>query len=76
MTTKATLYLDEKMYKTAKLRAVETNQSVSALMNEALQALLAEDQSDIASIQKRQARKETPMAYEAALKELQRDGII
>lgn len=76
MTTKATLYLDEKMYKTVKLRALETNQSVSALMNEALQALLAEDQSDIASIRERQKSKETPLTYETALKELQRDGVI
>ena len=76
MTTKTTLYLDSKMYKTLKLRAVETGQSASALMNEALQAQLAEDFDDIASMRKRIAKKEKPLTYEAALKELQKNGTI
>ena len=41
MTTKATLYLDSTMYKTLKMRAVETGQTISSLMNEALQAQLS-----------------------------------
>lgn len=76
MTTKATLYLDSKMYKTLKLRAVETGQSISSLMNEALQAQLAEDLADITSIRGRLAKKETPLSYEAALEELQKNGAI
>ncbi|HTE57926.1 MAG TPA: CopG family transcriptional regulator [Verrucomicrobiae bacterium] len=74
MNTKATLYLDSKLYKTLKLRAVETGQSISGLMNEALQAQLAEDLEDITTIRSRLAKKETPLSYEAALKELQRSG--
>lgn len=76
MTTKATLYLDSAMYKTMKLRAVETNQSVSGLINDALQAQLAEDLQDIGEIRKRQAHKEKPISYEQALKELQKSGVI
>ena len=76
MTTKATLYLDSGMYKTLKLRAVETGQSISALMNEALQAQLSEDFDDIKAIRSRLARKEQPLSYEAALQELQRNGTI
>jgi hypothetical protein len=74
MTTKATLYLDSTMYKTLKMRAVETGQTISSLMNEALQAQLAEDLEDIGTIRSRQAKKETPLSYEAALKELQNSG--
>jgi hypothetical protein len=74
MTTKATLYLDSKLYKTLKLRAVETGQSISGLMNEALQAQLAEDLEDITTIRSRLAKKEKPLTYEAALKELQKSG--
>jgi hypothetical protein len=76
MTTKATLYLDADMYKTFKLRAVETGQSVSALMNEALQAQLSEDLTDIKAIRSRLAKKGKPLSYEAALLELQRHGSI
>jgi hypothetical protein len=76
MTTKATLYLDATMYKTIKLRAVETGQSISSLINEALQAQLSEDLEDITSIRQRRAKKEQPLSYEAALKELQRNGTL
>lgn len=76
MTTKATLYLDSTMYMTVKLRAVETGQSISALINDALQAQLAEDLEDINTIRGRLAKKEQPLSYEQALKELKARGTI
>ncbi len=76
MTTKATLYLDSKMYKTLKLRAVETGQSISGLMNEALQAQLNEDLEDITTIRSRLVKKETPLSYENALEELKNSGVL
>ena len=76
MTTKATLYLDSQLYKTLKLRAVESGESISSLMNEALQAQLSEDLEDIEAIRLRLAKKEQPLSYEAALKELQKNGTI
>ena len=76
MTTKATLYLDTNMYKALKMRAVESGQSVSSLMNEALQAQLSEDLEDIQTIRSRLAKKETPLSYEVALAELKKNGSI
>lgn len=76
MTTKATLYLDSKMYKALKMRAVETGQSISGLMNDALQAQLAEDLDDITTIRSRLAKKEAPMSYESALQELRTSGVL
>lgn len=76
MTTKATLYLDSQLYKTLKLRAVETGESISSLMNEALQAQLSEDLEDIKAIRSRLAKNEQPLSYEVALKELQKNGSI
>ena len=76
MTTKATLYLDSTMYKTLKMRAVETGQTISGLMNEALQALLAEDLEDIDTIHSRLAKNETPLSYQEALKELRASGLL
>ena len=76
MTTKATIYLDSDMYKTFKLRAVEAGQSVSSLLNEAMRSQLDEDFDDINSIRSRLAKKEKPLSYETALKELKDAGII
>lgn len=64
------------MYKTLKMRAVETGQTISGLMNDALQAQLSEDLEDINSIRSRLANKEKPMTYEDALKELKKSGKI
>ena len=75
-TTKATLYLDEKMYKTFKLRAVETGYSVSSLMNDALQAQLAEDYADIKTVRARLKSKDKPLGYEEALEELRKNDVI
>ena len=58
------------------MRAVETGQSISGLMNDALQAQLAEDLDDITSIRSRLAKKETPLSYEAALQELKTSGVL
>jgi len=76
MTTKATLYLDSKKYKTFKLRAVETGQTISSLMNEAMDAQLAEDLEDITSIRSRLSKGEKPLSYENALQELKDDGLL
>jgi len=74
MTTKATLYLDSDKYKTLKLRAVETGQSISSLMNEAMAAQLAEDLEDITSIRSRLKKGDEPLNYESALQELKNAG--
>jgi plasmid stability protein len=74
MTTKATLYLDSDLYKAIKLRAVESGQSVSALMNDALKAQLSEDLDDINSIRYRLALNETPITFKDALEKLQANG--
>ena len=76
MTTKATLYLDTAMYRTLKIRAAETGQTISSIMNDALQAQLTEDLDDIATIETRLAQREIAVSYDAALKELQVRGII
>ena len=53
-----------------------TQQSVSSLINDALQAQLAEDLADIGVIRERLSGNEQPLAYEQALKELQKSGVI
>ena len=72
--SKATLYLNETVHKALRLKAAETRQSMSDLVNDALMASLSEDLEDIQEIKKR--RKEKTVGFEEFLGQLKRDGII
>lgn len=72
--SKATLYLDETVHKALRLKAAETRQSMSELVNDALIASLSEDLQDLQEIKKR--RKEKTVGFEEFLGQLKRDGII
>jgi hypothetical protein len=56
------------------MKAVETEHSISDIVNEALRYELAEDQEDLAAFSKR--AKESSISYEDLLKKLKADGKI
>jgi hypothetical protein len=72
--TKATLYLDTKIYKAVKVKAACTDRGISELVNESLTLYLKEDALDIEAYEKRQ--KEPARSLEAVLKDLRRDGLL
>lgn len=72
--SKATLYLNDSIHQALRLKAAETRQSMSDLVNDALSALLSEDLEDIADWKKR--RKEKTIGYEEFLQQLKKDGTI
>ena len=72
--SKATLYLDDDLHRALRLKAAETRESMSGLVNEALRVLLAEDLEDISDWQQR--RSERAVTYEEFLKQLAADGTI
>jgi hypothetical protein len=74
MTSKATLYLDEKLYKAYKIKAAETDQTVSALVTDAMRAQLDEDLEDIKALRSR--ANDPTESYEEFLEGLKRDGLI
>ncbi len=74
MNAKATLYLDQKLLKAAKIKAAHQDQSLSYLVNEALRFSLSEDAADNAATGKR--AKEPVRSLEAVLKDLKRDGLL
>lgn len=74
MTTKATLYLDDKIYKAYKIKAVQMNKTVSELVTEAMRCQLGEDLTDIMAVRER-ANDEVE-SYEEFLEGLKRDGLI
>lgn len=72
--SRATLYIEEPIHKALRLKAAETRQSMSDLVNEALKASLYEDLEDLRDIQKR--RREKTVGFEEFLGTLQSDGIL
>ncbi|MBI4540403.1 MAG: CopG family transcriptional regulator [Gemmatimonadetes bacterium] len=69
---RATVYFDPAVHRALRLKAAETDQSVSALVNAAVLQSLAEDAEDLAAFEAR--AKEPPLAFEAVLKDLRRRG--
>ena len=45
--TRATIYLNPELHKALRLKAVETSQSLSKLVNDAIKESLAEDADDL-----------------------------
>ena len=73
-TMRATVYLDLELHKALKLKAVETSQSLSKLVNDAIKESLSEDAEDIAAFEER--AKEPLISYETMIKRLKKDGRI
>jgi plasmid stability protein len=69
---RATVYLKSDLHKALKLKAAETDRSVSALVNDAVRLSLLEDAEDLAAFEER--AKEPNLAFEAVLKDLRRRG--
>jgi hypothetical protein len=72
--SKATLYLDDKIHKALRLKAAETRQSMSELVNEALEASLLEDLEDLEVWRER--RNDPRIGFEDFVKQLKKDGIL
>lgn len=74
VTKRATVYLDPDLHKALRLKAVETSQSVSELVNKAVREALAEDAEDIVAFEERAGEPLIP--YDVMVKRLKRDGRI
>ncbi len=74
LTKRSTVYFDPAIHKVLKLMSIETEQSISNIVNEAIRHELCEDQEDLAVFAKR--AKEHTISYEALLKKLKADGKI
>lgn len=71
---RSTIYFEPAIHRALRVKAAETNQSISALVNEAVRANLAEDQEDLATFDERAA--EPTMSYQALLDDLKAHGKI
>lgn len=71
---RATVYFDSSLHRALRLKAAETDKSVSELVNEAVKLSLAEDAEDLAAFQGR--LHETNLPFEQVLKDLKQRGKI
>lgn len=71
-TKRATVYFDAALHRALRLKAAETDQSMSELVNAAVRQTLAEDAEDLAAFAGR--AKEPNLAFETVLKDLRRRG--
>lgn len=69
---RATVYFDPTIHRALRLKAAETEQSVSDLVNAAVRTCLAEDADDLAVFRER--AKEPALAFEAVVRDLKRRG--
>ena len=69
---RATVYFDERIHRALRLKAAETDQSISDLVNRAVRHTLAEDAEDLAAFRDR--AKEPTLAFEDLVRDLKRRG--
>ena len=72
MSKRATIYFDETTHKALRLKAAETDRSMSDLVNDAVLRSLAEDADDLATFRERAA--EPSLAFEEFVLDLKRRG--
>ena len=71
---RSTFYMDPMLHKALQLKSIETSRSMSALVNEAVKELLAEDAEDLSAFNKR--ANEPLLSFEEMLKDLKKRGQI
>jgi predicted HicB family RNase H-like nuclease len=71
---RATVYFEEDLHKALKMKAVESELSLSDIVNQAVRYTLKEDLEDLEDIEARKGEGE--ISYEAFLKELKNRGQI
>ena len=74
MTRRSTIYFEPAIHQALRFKAAATNQSVSALVNQAVREALREDQEDLSAFEERAS--EPTLSYEDVLKDLEAHGRI
>ena len=71
---RATVYFAPEIHRALRLKAAETERSVSDLVNRAVQESLAEDAEDLAAFEERAA--EPNLSFERVVRDMRRRGKI
>jgi plasmid stability protein len=73
-TKRTTVYLDQQLHKALRIKAAQTEHSMSELVEEAIKFALAEDSIDLAAFEQRS--REPSLAFKDVLKTLKKNGRI
>ena len=73
-TKRSTVYFDPSIHRALRLKAAETERTISDLVNDAVRVALSEDAEDLAAFQERAA--EPNLSFEEVVKSLKRSGKI
>jgi len=73
-TKRTTIYLDADIHHALRIKAAETDNSMSELIEHAIKTSLVEDSIDLAAFEER--KNEPSLAFEDVLKRLKRSGKI
>ncbi|OFV98694.1 MAG: CopG family transcriptional regulator [Acidobacteria bacterium RIFCSPLOWO2_12_FULL_54_10] len=71
---RATIYLEATLHKALRVKAVETDSTISKIVGQAVRRSLAEDAEDIAAFRLRAHEPDLPL--ENVLKDLKRRGLL
>jgi hypothetical protein len=71
---RATVYFEETVHRALRLKAAETDQSISDLVNSAVRHALSEDADDLAAFRER--ANEPTLAFEDLLRDMKRCGTL
>ena len=71
---RATIYLEPNLHKALRVKAAETDRTISEIVNRAVQLSLAEDAEDLAAFHERAHEPNLP--FERVLKDLSRRGLL
>ena len=71
---RVTIYLQPEYHRALRVKAAETEYSVSDLVNSAVKQALAEDAEDLEAFEKRSSERQ--LAFEDVVRTLKRDGKI
>jgi hypothetical protein len=71
---RATVYFDPALHRALRLKAAETDRSMSDLINEAVRLSLVDDAEDLLAFEERSG--EPDLSFETVVKELKRSGKI
>ncbi len=74
LTKRSTVYIDTELHRALRVKAAETDRSISELINEAVRNSLLEDSVDLSAFKE---RKDEPIfSFEEILKQLKKNGKI
>jgi len=71
---RTTITLNDKLYRALKLRAAESNESISAIVEDAIKYQILEDLEDLKAVKDRE--NEPALDFDEFVKELKADGLL